>query len=65
MGVSQYFAVLMVDKDVAGPAVFDVGDLKAIRVPDLLRLECCVDAVHLHCRFGLLGLQEEREVNDG
>lgn len=63
--MSQYLAVLMVDKDVAGPAVFDVGDLKAVRISDLLRLEYCVDAVHLHYRFGLLGLQEEREVNDG
>lgn len=48
----------MVDEDVAGAVVFEVGDLQAVGVSYLLRLEGRVDGVHLdHC-FGLLSLQE-------
>lgn len=34
----QHLAVVMVDKDVAGAVVFEVGDLQAIGVADLLGL---------------------------
>lgn len=58
-----HLAVFVVDEDVPGAVVFQVGDLKAVGVPDLLRLEGGVDGVHLdHC-FGLLCLlwSEESE----
>lgn len=48
----------MVDKDVAGAVVFEVGDLQAVGVSYLLRLEGCVHGVHLQYCFGLLSLQE-------
>lgn len=51
-------AVLVVEEDVAGAVVFEVGDLQAVGVSDLLRLEGGVDAVHLDHSFGLLGLRE-------
>lgn len=50
-------AVFVVEKDVAGAVVFEVGDLQAVGVSDLLWLEGCVDGVHLDHSFGLLGLQ--------
>lgn len=51
-----HLAVFVVDEDVPGAVVFQVGDLKAVGIPDLLRLEGGVDGVHLdHC-FGLLCL---------
>lgn len=40
-------AVIMVDEDVAGTVVFEVGDLQAVGVSYLLRLEGCIDGVHL------------------
>ncbi len=49
----------MVDKDVAGAVVFEVGDLHAVGVSYLLRLEGCIDGVHLNYSFGLLSLQEK------
>ena len=49
----------MVDEDVARAVVFEVGDLQAVGVSDLLRLEGGVDGVHFdHC-FGLLSLRKE------
>lgn len=40
-------SAVMVDEDVAGAVVFEVGDLQAVGVSYLLRLEGCVDGVHL------------------
>lgn len=53
----QYLAVVVVHKDAAGAVVFEVGDLQAVGVSDLLGLEGCVDAVDLDYRFGLLRLR--------
>lgn len=50
----------MVHKDAAGAVVFEVGDLQAVGVPDLLGLEGGVDAVDLDDRFGLLRLRQRR-----
>lgn len=53
----QYFAAVVVDEDAAGAVVFEVGDLQAVGVSDLLGLEGGVDAVDLDDRLGLLRLQ--------
>lgn len=50
----------MVHKDAAGAVVFEVGDLQAVGVPDLLGLEGRVDAIDLDYRFGLLRLRQRR-----
>lgn len=47
----------MVDEDVAGTVVLEVGDLHAVWVSYLLWLESCIDGVHLDDCFGLLSLQ--------
>lgn len=58
-------AVFMIDEDVAGAVVFEVGDLQAVGVSYLLRLEGGIDCVHLdHC-FGLLSLQEGQRRGGG
>ena len=51
----------MVDKDVAGAVVFEVGDLQTVGVSDFLGLEGNIDGVHLDYCFGLSRLQRERE----
>lgn len=52
----------MVDKDVAGAVVFEVGDLQTVGVSDFLGLEGGIDGVHFEYCFGFSGLQQEREV---
>lgn len=51
----------MVDEDVAGAVLFEVGDLQAVGVSDLLGLEGGVDAVDLDCRFRLLRLKQSSQ----
>lgn len=53
---SAYLAVLVVDEDVAGAIVLQVGDLQPMRVADLGRLESGVQVFHLHGGLWLLGL---------
>lgn len=47
----------MVKEDVAGAVIFEIRNLQAVGMSDLVGLEGGVDAVHLDHRFGLLGLQ--------
>ncbi len=54
--VTVYLSITVVDKDVPCAVVFQVGDLQAVGVSYLLRLEGCVDGVHLDYSFGLLSL---------
>lgn len=42
----------MVNEDVAGAVGFEVGDLEAVGVSDLLRLKGGVDGVHFDHGFG-------------
>lgn len=51
-----YLAILVVDKDVAGAIVLQVGDLQPMRVANLGRLESGVQVLHLHDGLWLLGL---------
>ena len=46
----------MVDEDVSSTVVFQVGDLQAMRVTDLGRLEGGIQMLDLHDGLGLLGL---------
>lgn len=48
----------MVDEDISGAIVFEVGDLQAVGVSYLLWLEGCIDGVYFYHCFGLLSLQE-------
>lgn len=50
--VCTYFAVFVVNEDVAGAVGFEVGDLEAVGVSDLLRLKGGVDGVHFDHGFG-------------
>jgi len=47
----------VVDEDVAGTVVLQVGDLQAMRVADLGWLEGGVQMLDLHDSLGLLGLE--------
>lgn len=51
--------VAVVDEDVPGAVVLQVGDLQTARVPDLGRLEGGVQGLNLHHCFGLPGLDED------
>lgn len=51
-----YLAALVVQEDVAGDVVLQVGDLKAVGVANLLWLEAGIYGVHLNCRFWFPGL---------
>lgn len=56
----------MVDKDVSGAEVFEVGDLQAIGISYLFWLEGCIDCVHLDYCLRLLSLREDgREKGNG
>lgn len=57
----QHLAIVMVDKDVAGAEVFEIGDLQAIGISYLFRLEGCIDCVHFDYCLGLLSLPERME----
>lgn len=62
---AAHLAVVVVDEDAAGAVVFEVGDLQAVGVSDLLGLEGGVDAVDLDYRFGLLRLQQRGREEGG
>ncbi len=57
MCVTSHPAAVVVDEDVSCHVVLQVGDLQAVGVSDLIRLEAGVDAVHLYNSFGFLSLQ--------
>lgn len=52
----SYLSILVVDKDVPGAVVFQVSDLKTMRMADFDRLESGVDGFDLHDGFGFPGL---------
>lgn len=52
-----HLPVFMVDKDVAGAVVLQVGDLQAVGVANLGWLEGGVQMLDLHDGLGLLGLE--------
>lgn len=57
----MYLSILMVEEDVTSLVIFDIGDLQAIGVPNLLRLECGIDSVNFNSYFWFLGLKEKRK----
>lgn len=50
----------MVDKYIPGLIVFEIGDLQAIGVPNLLWLERSIDDIYFNTDFGFFGLKTER-----
>lgn len=56
MSVVSNLAAVMVEEDVACAEVFEVSDLKAVRISDFLRLEGRIDGIHLNYGFRLLSL---------
>lgn len=60
-----HLPVLVVDKDVAGAVVLQVGDLQAMGVADLGRLEGGVQMFDLHDGLGLLGLEARPCLSSG
>lgn len=56
-----YLSVLVINKNVPGAVVLQVGELQAVGGADLGRLECCVHRTDLHYRFGLSGLQKVKK----
>lgn len=48
----------MVNKDISGAVVLQIGNLQAVGGADFSRLEGGVHAVDLHYRFGFSGLQK-------
>lgn len=57
MVVAQHLAAVVVHKDVAGAVISQVRDLHAVGVPNLFRLEGCIDGVHFNHRLRFLCLQ--------
>lgn len=51
-----HLPILVIDEDVAGAVVLQVGDLQAVGVANLGRLEGGIQVLNLHDSLGLLGL---------
>lgn len=49
----------MVDKYIPSLVVFEIGDLQAIGVPNLLWLERSIDYIYFDIDFGFFGLRKE------
>lgn len=60
MCVVSHSAAVVVDEDVSCDVVFDVCDLQAVGVPDLVGLEAGVDGVHFHNGLRFFSLQRYR-----
>lgn len=57
---TRYLSTFMVDKYIPGLIVFEIGDLQAIGVPNLLWLECSIDDIDFNIDFGFFGLKREQ-----
>lgn len=56
---TRYLSTFMVDKYIPGLIIFEIGDLQAIGVPNLLWLECSIDDIYFNIDFGFFGLKTE------
>lgn len=56
---TRYLSTFVVDKYIPGLIIFEIGDLQAIGVPNLLWLECSIDDIYFNIDFGFFGLQTE------
>lgn len=59
-----HLSILMVNKDVPGAVVLQIGDLQAVGRADFCRLENGIDTIYLHCCFRLFGLQNEKNCGE-
>lgn len=58
----MYLSIIMVDKDVTGLVILEIGDLQAIGMPSLLWLECDVDSVNFNNYFWFFGLKGKKRI---
>lgn len=56
-----YLSILVINKNVPGAVVLQVGELQAVGGADLGRLERCVQRADLHDGFRLSGLQRAKK----
>lgn len=59
-GTAPHLSILMVNKDIPGAVVLQIGYLQAMGSADFSWLECGIHRIDLHYRLGLSGLQKRK-----